>query len=268
MSIDLSCPNCGRVIYAPSARAGQTIVCPGCGRALERNGAASQPPLSEEPVQVACPQCQAPLRVVARLVGRHVVCNACHTGLLVSLTVIKAGARSATGTVAASDPFADIAAGDPATRVICLCGKRLNAPASFAGQTAKCPNCGSTVRFPGPNGQEPSAPHGIQEPHFPANHKDASQYVEALADECPPLSPKEVSLELRDRKIRTVLHMLATGEQVAEDEEPPPAPGQAVNRPHSPPPLTATPPWFWPLTVATAATCIMVIMLGVITLMP
>lgn len=267
MSIDLSCPNCGRVIYAPSAWAGQEIVCPGCGKALDRSGTASQPPLSEEPVQVTCPQCQAPLRVVARLVGRHVFCNTCRTGLLVSLTVTKA--ELPPRTAAASDPFADIGAGDSATRATCRCGKRLKAPASFAGQTTKCPNCGAAVRFPSRNGQGLSEPHGLQEPHFAAEHDDALVDLESPAEEeYPPLSPREVRVALRDRKISTALHIIATGEQATESPKPAPAPVHAVGMQHAPPPLPQTPPWFWPLTVATAATCIMVIMLGVITFMP
>ena len=89
MSIDIACPSCGRLIYAPEQWAGKDMVCPGCARPVRVVDSDEDPASGELPVQLACPNCDAPVRVVPKLVGRRVFCNACRAALLVSLTLEK-----------------------------------------------------------------------------------------------------------------------------------------------------------------------------------
>jgi hypothetical protein len=45
-------------------------------------------------------------------------------------------------------PSAPKEAQDQCIRLVCTCGKRMKAPARYAGRSAKCPRCGTRLKIP------------------------------------------------------------------------------------------------------------------------
>ncbi len=87
------------------------------------------------------------------------------------------------------------------------------------------------------------------------------------SDDAGPISnPKDVGIALRDSRIQSVLHTLASGEQILKQAEPAPSPPPPEQV--RPTPSQETPTWFWPLVVALAATCTMLVVLVVLTFVP
>jgi hypothetical protein len=199
--------------------------------------------------------------VVPSLVGRRVVCNRCHTGLLVSLTVTKAELSPIGRGGARQDQPTPSQGTSPGleTQVTCKCGKRLKIPGGFAGQSSKCPNCGSMVIFPAADARGPAGAPETSEIFLPADPE---------SDVAGPIpAPKEVGIALRDSRIQTILRTLASGEQLAENLQPAES-RRAERQPPEEPPPPYTPAWFWPLVVAMAATCTMLVVLVVLTFVP
>jgi hypothetical protein len=100
MAINISCPKCGCVVYAPEKVAGKTKLCPGCGQSISIPLDCSA--LSEKPETLNCPQCNSTLRLVRQFHGRKVKCNKCGVVLAVSaypwqLSVVDSAPLSLTG---------------------------------------------------------------------------------------------------------------------------------------------------------------------------
>ena len=87
MSIDIACRNCGRVIYAPEHAVGRDMTCPGCSKLVRVVRPRREGRPDEKPIAVACPTCDASIRLVPGLLGRRVYCNTCGTFLEVTLAL-------------------------------------------------------------------------------------------------------------------------------------------------------------------------------------
>jgi len=90
MSIDIACRHCGRVIFAPEEFVGKDLICPGCEKPVRVFRPQKDVGPAEEPIPVACPNCDASIRLVPKLLGRRVSCNTCGTVLKVTMTLKEA----------------------------------------------------------------------------------------------------------------------------------------------------------------------------------
>jgi membrane associated rhomboid family serine protease/DNA-directed RNA polymerase subunit RPC12/RpoP len=95
-------------------------------------------------IRTVCP-CGKPIRVTRQYAGRTVRCPRCRHPVVIPDKTDFFGPAPALPALAASKPGKTQ---DKHIRFICTCGKRMKAPAHYAGRTVKCPQCGMSLKIP------------------------------------------------------------------------------------------------------------------------
>jgi membrane associated rhomboid family serine protease/DNA-directed RNA polymerase subunit RPC12/RpoP len=95
-------------------------------------------------IRTVCP-CGKPIRVTRQYAGRTVRCPRCRHPVVIPDKTDFFGPAPALPALAASKPEKTQ---DKHIRFICTCGKRMKAPAHYAGRTVQCPQCGMSLKIP------------------------------------------------------------------------------------------------------------------------
>jgi membrane associated rhomboid family serine protease/DNA-directed RNA polymerase subunit RPC12/RpoP len=95
-------------------------------------------------IRTVCP-CGKPIRVTRQYAGRTVRCPRCRRPVVIPEKTDFFGPASALPPLVTRKPRE---AQDKHIRFICTCGKRMKAPAQYAGRRVKCPQCGTHLKIP------------------------------------------------------------------------------------------------------------------------
>jgi membrane associated rhomboid family serine protease/DNA-directed RNA polymerase subunit RPC12/RpoP len=95
-------------------------------------------------IRTACP-CGQSIRVTRQYAGRTVRCPRCRHPVVIPNSTDFFGPVPVLPPIMADKPEKTQ---DTHIRFICTCGKRMKAPAQYAGRTVKCPRCGMSLKIP------------------------------------------------------------------------------------------------------------------------
>lgn len=99
---------------------------------------------ANEFTRTVCP-CGQSIRVTRQYAGRTVRCPRCRHPVVIPNQTDFFGPAPALPPVAVNKPEE---AQDKHLRFICTCGKKMKAPAQYAGRSVKCPQCGIRLKIP------------------------------------------------------------------------------------------------------------------------
>jgi membrane associated rhomboid family serine protease len=101
-------------------------------------------------IRTAC-ACGNAIRVTRQYAGRTVRCPRCRRSVVIPDKTDFFGPAPALPPITVSKPQK---APDRHIRFVCTCGKRMKAPAQYAGRRVNCPQCGISLKIPNLHAQE------------------------------------------------------------------------------------------------------------------